>query len=89
MAKKDIPEVIAAAPAVVEVTKKTRQVDPNSKTQKCNAIFAECYAMDKVPQRKDILAKAVEATGASPQAAATFLHNYRNKHGMVQHKTAD
>ena len=75
---------------VAEVAaKRGRAIDPNSKVSKAAALFAECYAMEKVPQRKDIIDRAVQEIGLTKQGAATYLHNYRNKNGMVKHKTAE
>ena len=90
MAKKTNPQA-----AVVETTtevvaaKRGRAIDPNSKVSKAAVLFAECYAMETVPQRKDIIERAVQEIGLTKQGAATYLHNYRNANGMVKHKTAE
>lgn len=78
--------VDAAVNAVEAVVKKGRAVNPDSKVQRANAIFAECYAMEKVPQRKDILAKVQTEIGLTVHGSATYLHNYRAKNGMVTKK---
>jgi predicted solute-binding protein len=59
-----------------------------NKAEKARAIFKECYAMPQVPQRKDIIQRAVVEVGLTTKGAATYLQNYRNKQGMVQHKAA-
>jgi hypothetical protein len=59
-----------------------------NKAEKARAIFKECYAMPQVPQRKDIIQRAVVEAGLTTKGAATYLQNYRNKQGMVQHKAA-
>ena len=73
--------------ADVPDTKQGRAIDPNSKASKANAIFTECYAMNPVPQRKDIIDRAIKEAGLTQHGAATYLHNFRNKHGMVTHRT--
>lgn len=55
-----------------------------SKSQVAQAIFRECYAQTPVPQRKDIIARAIAATGLSPAGAATYLQNYKSKHGLTK-----
>lgn len=65
------PEVITAAP---------------SKASIANAIFKESYAQPTVPARKDIIARAVKESGLTAKGAATYLQNYREKHGMVAKK---
>lgn len=69
------------------VTAVVTQVATN-KAEKARAIFKECYAQSPVPQRKDIIQRAVVEAGLTTKGAATYLQNYRNKQGMVQHKAA-
>jgi hypothetical protein len=88
MAKKTAP---ATTPATTEATaapvaKKGRAVDPNSKAQRAAVIFAECYAMDKVPARKDILAKVQQELELTPHGSATYLQNWKKANGHVQPK---
>lgn len=49
-----------------------------------NAIFDECYKMNPVPQRKDILARVKEEAGLTDAGAATYLQNYKTKMGLVK-----
>lgn len=55
-----------------------------SKAKKANAIFAEMFAMSPVPARKDMIARAVKEAGLTDSGAATYLQNYKTKHGLVQ-----
>jgi hypothetical protein len=73
--------------SVPETTPVVTAVATN-KAEKARAIFKECYAMPQVPQRKDIIQRAVVEAGLTTKGAATYLQNYRNKQGMVQHKAA-
>jgi hypothetical protein len=68
------PEVVTTATA-------------DNKAAKARAIFDACYAMNPVPQRKDIIARAVNEAGLTPAGAATYLQNYKSKKGLVK-KTA-
>lgn len=45
-------------------------------------IFDESYAMTPVPQRKDILARVKAEAGLTDAGAATYLQNYKRKHGL-------
>lgn len=78
--------VEAAVNTVETIVKKGRATNPDSKAQRANAIFAECYAMESVPQRKDILAKVQAECGLTIHGSATYLHNYRAKNGLVTPK---
>ncbi len=74
-------------PAITEVVaKKGRAVNPDSKAQRAAVIFAECYAMDKVPQRKDILARVQAELELTPHGSATYLQNWKKANGHVQPK---
>lgn len=55
-----------------------------SKASKANAIFAQMFAMEQVPARKEMIAAAVQQAGLTPQGAATYLQNYKSKHGLTQ-----
>ena len=88
MAKKDTTVI---APATTEVTaapaaKKGRAVNPDSKAQRAATIFAECYAMESVPARKDILAKVQTELGLTQHGSATYLQNWKKANGHVQAK---
>ena len=77
----------AAAPANngPEVVKTATSVN---KADKARAIFDECYKQSPVPQRKDIIARAVKEADLTPAGAATYLQNYKTKNGLVQKKAA-
>ena len=74
-------EVIAAANQQAGTTT-VQTATAENKAAKANAIFAECYAMSPVPQRKDILARVEKEAGLTPAGAATYLQNYKRKHGL-------
>ena len=77
----------ANTPAITEVVaKKGRAVNPDSKAQRAATIFAECYAMDKVPARKDILTKVQTELGLTQHGSATYLQNWKKANGHVQAK---
>jgi hypothetical protein len=66
-------EVIAAAPAVV------------TKADKARVVLGESYAdMAKVPARKDIINRLVAEAELTPAGAATYLQNFKTKHGLTQ-----
>lgn len=58
-----------------------------SKAQKANQIFTESYAQSPVPQRKDILARAVAEADLTPAGAATYLQNFKAKHHLTKPRT--
>lgn len=53
-----------------------------NKSAIATAIFDECYKMTPVPQRKDILARVKTEAGLTDAGAATYLQNYKRKHGL-------
>ena len=69
------PEVVTTATA-------------DNKAAKARAIFDECYKMNPVPQRKDIIARAVNEAGLTPAGAATYLQNYKTKNNLVKKAAA-
>ena len=55
-----------------------------SKSQMAQAIFRECYAQTPVPQRKDIIARAMAETGLTQAGAATYLQNFKSANGLTK-----
>lgn len=94
--EKTAPEVIAttgtetiqatAAPATATAGAAVIQSAP-SKASKANQIFAEMFGREVVPARKEMIAAVVQHAGLTPAGAATYLQNYKSKHGLV-HKAA-
>lgn len=74
-----------AAPANKGPEVITTQVSVN-KADKARAIFKEMFAQSPVPQRKDMIARAVNEAGLTQAGAATYLQNYKTKNGLVQKK---
>jgi hypothetical protein len=72
---------VSAAALLGGATTITTQTAAN-KAAKAREIFAECYAQSPVPQRKDILARAISEAGLTPAGAATYLQNYKRKEGL-------
>ena len=56
------------------------------KMAKARAIFAECMGMEKMPARKDILARFQAEAGCTKAGSATYLQILKAKNGLVQHK---
>ena len=73
-------ETIAAASTTPTVA--VVQAAP-SKASKANAIFASMFAMNPVPARKDMIARAISEAGCTDKGAATYLQNYKSKNGLV------
>lgn len=71
-----VPADVAKGPETIQT-----QTSVN-KSAIATAIFDECYKMNPVPQRKDILARVKEAAGLTDAGAATYLQNYKKKHGL-------
>ena len=86
MTKKTAETKTAETTEAVAATTRGRAVDPNSKASLASKIFADCYAMNPVPARKDIIDAAIKGAGLTKQGAATYLHNWRNKNGLVKHR---
>jgi hypothetical protein len=63
-------------------------VVPPTKADKARVIFAECYGMEKVPARGDMIKRAVAEAGLTAKGAATYLQNYKAKNGLVAKKAA-
>jgi hypothetical protein len=64
---------VIAAPAVV------------TKADKARVVLGEAYAdMAKVPARKDIINRLVAEAELTPAGAATYLQNFKTKHGLTQ-----
>lgn len=59
-----------------------------SKASKANAIFAEMFNMPQVPARKDMIKRAVAEAGLTEKGAATYLQNFKSKHGLVNRTPA-
>lgn len=72
----DVPST-AGAETITTVTGK-------SKSQMAQAIFRECYAQSPVPQRKDIIARAMAETGLTQAGAATYLQNFKSANGLTK-----
>lgn len=69
------------APVVIATAK------AETKADKARAVFNACYAMDPVPQRKDIIAKMKSEAGLTDAGAATYLQNFKKAAGIVNSKT--
>jgi hypothetical protein len=66
----------APAPTVVTVV---------TKADKARVVLAESYSdMAKIPARKDIIGRLVAEAELTPAGAATYLQNYKTKHGLTQ-----
>ena len=72
---------VAAVPAVVIAA-------APSKASKANAIFAEMFAMSPLPARKDMIQRAVKEAALTESGAATYLQNYKSKHGLTAPRAA-
>lgn len=75
------------APVSVPVKVTTREA--TGKSAIAQKIFDESYANyatdpKSVPQRKDILERCIAEAGLTPAGAATYLQNYKRKHGYSQ-----
>jgi hypothetical protein len=81
-------EVIAPAAVVKAPAETIAAVVPPTKADKARAIFAECYGMEKVPARGDMIKRAVAEAGLTAKGAATYLQNYKSKNGLVAKKVA-
>lgn len=57
-----------------------------SKADKARLVFNECYAMEVVPQRKDIINRFVQECGLTQNGAATYLQNFKKAAGIVNSK---
>lgn len=57
-----------------------------TKADKARVIFAESYAQDTVPQRKDIIARVINEAGLTKAGASTYLQNYKSKQGLTMSK---
>ena len=94
-------EVIAATPAattvaapVVEAAAPQAEVIQSaapaavSKASIANAIFKKMFAMPQVPARKDMIKAAMAEAKLTEKGAATYLQNYKAKHGLVKKAAA-
>lgn len=79
-------ESIEAAKSI-ETPKVEVIVQTLTKADKARIIFNESYAMQPVPQRKDILARFVNEAGCTPKGAATYLQNFKDKAGITVKRT--
>ena len=73
--------------SVNDDTSNGRRDTSQCKTTIAAAVFAECYAMEKIPQRKDIIAKVRETVGPdnmSENCAATYLQNWKKANGHTK-----
>lgn len=59
-----------------------------SKAALARGVFARCYGMEKVPQRKDIIAEAMKVAGLTASGAATYLQNFKKAEGLVKVRAA-
>lgn len=59
-----------------------------SKAKVAKAIFQQMFAMEPVPARKDMIARAQREADLTPQGAATYLQNYKRDHGLSKPRTA-
>lgn len=88
---KEVLGTTAAAPvAVAPVVVTTRQA--TGKSAIAQKIFDESYANyatdpKSVPQRKDILQRCIDEAQLTPSGAATYLQNYKRKHGYSHSPT--
>jgi hypothetical protein len=76
------PAVVKQAAEVIAVAMAPTKAD------KARAIFAECYAMEQVPERKAIIGRAIAEAGLTKAGAATYLQNYKDKQGLSVKRTA-
>jgi hypothetical protein len=76
--------VIATAASQVETITTPKA---ETKADKARAIFAECYSMNPVPQRKDILARIQNEAGCTKAGSATYLQIYKDKNGLSAKKS--
>lgn len=96
MAKKTETQVVGKddvgtvpADIVKEGNKEVVQTQASiNKSAIATAIFDECYKMNPVPQRKDILARVKKEADLTDAGAATYLQNYKRKHGLSKATTA-
>jgi hypothetical protein len=73
---KKVKETVVETPVVVVETK------PVTKADLARVILGEAYSdLKNVPQRKDIIKRLVEEAKLTPAGAATYLQNYKGKHG--------
>lgn len=76
------------APVVASSVTVTSTPVVEVKADKARVIFAEVYAMEQVPARKDIIARCVAEAGLTKAGAATYLQIYRKKNNMVATKAS-
>ena len=80
------PEAVIEAPVVAAAVLVVQSVP--SKASKANAIFAEMFGREVRPARKDMITAVVQQAGLTPAGAATYLQNYKSKHGLVNRTPA-
>lgn len=59
-----------------------------SKAKIAKGIFAEMFAAQPVPARKDMIARAVAEAKLTPQGAATYLQNFKKANNLVTPRVA-
>lgn len=59
-----------------------------SKAKIAKGIFSEMFAVQPVPARKDMIARAVAEAGLTPQGAATYLQNFKKANNLVRPRVA-
>ena len=57
-----------------------------SKASIANAIFKQMFGMSTVPARKDMIQRAMKEAKLTEKGAATYLQNYKAKHGLTKPK---
>ena len=71
--------------ARMEALKQAQSQQP-SKSSIANAIFKQMFNQQPVPQRKDMIKRVMNEAKLTEKGAATYLQNYKAKHGLTKPK---